>query len=56
MRKFGKFLLAMMFPWLVLLLDDNPVGAIIALILQASIIGWIPAIIWARKAQKNNTI
>lgn len=40
-------LLAISFPWVVLLLNDNPGGAIFALILQATAIGWIPASIWA---------
>ena len=41
--------MAIFFPWFILLLDDNPGGAIIALILQATMIGWIPASIWAWK-------
>lgn len=40
-------LLAIFFPWIVLLLYDNPGGALVALILQATGIGWIPASIWA---------
>jgi uncharacterized membrane protein YqaE (UPF0057 family) len=40
-------ILAILIPWLVLLIKDEPLMAIIALILQASIIGWIPAAIWA---------
>ncbi|WP_133128580.1 hypothetical protein [Legionella nagasakiensis] len=39
--------LSFVFPALVLLICDNPGGALIALILQATIIGWIPATIWA---------
>lgn len=45
-RLFWMFLAAF-FPWLVLLLDDNPGGALVALIMQATIVGWIPASIWA---------
>ena len=40
--------------WVVLLLDDNPGGALVALVLQASILGWIPASMWARRIQKEN--
>lgn len=40
-------LLALLFPWLALLLSDNPGGALVALIMQVTIIGWIPASIWA---------
>lgn len=42
-----KTFVAIAFPWLVLLLHDNPGGAVVALAMQASIIGWIPASIWA---------
>ena len=45
-RTFMSFL-ALFFPWVVLLIDDNPGGAIVALVLQATIIGWIPAAMWA---------
>lgn len=44
-----KLILAAVFPWLILLLNDNPGGAILALIMQASVIGWIPASICAIK-------
>ncbi len=40
-------ILAIVFPWMVLLINDNPGGALIALILQATAIGWIPASMWA---------
>ena len=36
-----------MFPWAVLLVNDNPAGAVIALLMQLSLIGWIPAYNWA---------
>jgi len=39
--------LCLFFPWLVLLIHDNPGGALIVLIMQATLIGWIPATIWA---------
>ena len=39
--------LAVLFPWLVLLLEDNPGGAVVALIMQATIIGWPFASVWA---------
>ena len=40
-------ILAIFFPWAVLLLHDNPGGALVALIMQASIVAWIPASVWA---------
>ena len=47
MKRIWWGFLAVAFPWLVLLLHDNPGGALVALILQATAIGWIPATIWA---------
>lgn len=47
MKNFFMSMLAVFLPWVVLLIDDNPEGAVFALILQASIIGWIPASMWA---------
>lgn len=41
-------------PWLVLLLNDNPGGALIALVMQASIIGWIPASMWAWRVMRES--
>ena len=40
-------LLAIFFPWVVFLIYDNPGAALIALIMQTTIIGWIPASVWA---------
>ncbi|KTD04154.1 hypothetical protein [Legionella feeleii] len=45
-RMFMTFL-AVAFPWIILLMDDNPGGGVVALIMQATIIGWIPASLWA---------
>lgn len=45
-RMFMTFL-AVFFPWIVLLMDDNPGGGVVALIMQATIIGWFPASLWA---------
>lgn len=47
MRRMFMFFLAVAFPWLVLLIKDNPGGAIVALVMQATVIGWIPASLWA---------
>jgi len=47
MKKFFKSGLAVFLPWLILLLDDNPGGAFVALIMQATVIGWPFASIWA---------
>lgn len=47
MKKFFMSFISIFFPWLVLLLDDNPGGALLALIMQATLIGWFPATMWA---------
>ncbi|MBN9231197.1 MAG: hypothetical protein J0I93_10120 [Legionella sp.] len=39
--------LAVSLPWVVMLINDNPGGAIVALILQATLVGWPFATIWA---------
>ena len=55
-RLFLKFI-ALMFPWLILLMHDNPGGALVALIMQVTLIGWLPATMWAlqvlRDAEKS---
>ncbi|HBB7076164.1 hypothetical protein SCM19_07450 [Legionella pneumophila serogroup 1] len=43
-------ILAIFMPWLVLLIKDNPGGAVVALIMQATLIGWPFASIWAWRA------
>lgn len=47
MKQMFMSFLALFFPWLVLLFNDNPGGAIIALIMQATVIGWPFATVWA---------
>jgi uncharacterized membrane protein YqaE (UPF0057 family) len=46
-KHIGLSFLAIFLPWVVLLIKDNPGGALLALILQATAVGWIPASIWA---------
>lgn len=47
--------LAVFFPWVVFLIYDNPGGAVVALFMQATIIGWIPATFWALRTMHGNT-
>lgn len=47
MKLFLKSTLAIFLPWVIMIMDDNPGGMILALILQATVIGWIPASMWA---------
>jgi len=50
--RFIKTIIALILPWLTLLLNDNPGGAVIALIMQATIIGWPFASIWALRVER----
>lgn len=52
MKRTLMFILSLIVPWLVLLFNDDPVGALIALVMQATLIGWIPASMWAWKSVK----
>ena len=47
-------LLAIFFPWLSLLINDNPGGAFVALIMQVTIIGWPFASAWALRVHREN--
>ena len=46
-HKLTLSILAIITPWLVLLMKDDPIMALVALVLQASFIGWPLATIWA---------
>lgn len=54
MKRIFMSILAIFIPWLVFLLNDNPGSAMITLVLQATLIGWIPASIWAWRVVKEN--
>lgn len=47
MKRILMSILALFFPWLVLLMYDNPGGAFVALVMQATVIGWPFATAWA---------
>jgi TM2 domain-containing membrane protein YozV len=42
-----RYVLALFLPWLSLMLQGKIGAGIICLILQITIIGWLPAFIWA---------
>lgn len=42
-----RYVIAFFFPWLSLIFQGKVMSGIICLILQLTIIGWIPAFIWA---------
>jgi len=49
-------LLAIVFPCAIVFADDNPLGGIAALAMQASVILWIPAVMWAWKIVHQNDL
>ncbi|MDP3558797.1 MAG: hypothetical protein Q8R79_00410 [Legionellaceae bacterium] len=49
-RRIGRFFLiflTILMPWVALFLNDNPGAALIALVMQVTVIGWPIASIWA---------
>jgi len=42
-----RFLIALIFPWLTFFTIGRPIAGIICLVLQITLIGWLPATIWA---------
>jgi len=42
-----RLLIALVLPWLLFFTIGRPLAGIICLILQVTLIGWIPAAIWA---------
>ena len=42
-----RLLLAFFLPWLQFFTIGRPISGVICLILQLSLIGWIPAVIWS---------
>ena len=42
-----RLLLALLLPWLQFFTIGRPIAGIICLVLQVSLIGWIPAAIWS---------
>jgi uncharacterized membrane protein YqaE (UPF0057 family) len=42
-----RLLIALILPWLAFFTIGRPVSGIICLILQITLIGWLPATIWA---------
>lgn len=42
-----RLLIALILPWLTFFTIGRPIAGIICLILQITLIGWLPAAIWA---------
>ncbi len=54
MKRIFLITIAIFFPWLAFLLMDEPIKAGLALILQITLIGWIPASAWAINVANSN--
>lgn len=48
-----RLIIALLLPWLLFFTIGRPISGIICLILQVTLIGWIPAAIWAAFALSN---
>ena len=48
-----RYLIALFLPWLAFFTMGKPISGIICLILQLTLIGWLPAAIWAMFAINN---
>jgi uncharacterized membrane protein YqaE (UPF0057 family) len=53
MKRILLSILAVLFPWIVILLEGKFIAAMACLALQLTFFGWIPASIWAFKSVKN---
>lgn len=42
-----RLLLAFIFPWLQMFTIGRPISGMVCLLLQLSLIGWLPAVIWS---------
>ncbi|WP_395063845.1 YqaE/Pmp3 family membrane protein [Paraburkholderia silvatlantica] len=42
-----RLLIALILPWLLFFTIGRPIAGVVCLILQITLIGWIPAAIWA---------
>ena len=42
-----RLLIALILPWLLFFTIGRPIAGIVCVILQVTLIGWIPAAIWA---------
>ncbi|SBW07172.1 conserved hypothetical protein [uncultured Alphaproteobacteria bacterium] len=42
-----RLLIALLLPWLTFFTIGRPISGIVCLILQITLIGWVPAAIWA---------
>jgi hypothetical protein len=45
-----RLLIALLLPWLAFFTIGRPIAGLVCLVLQITLIGWIPAAIWAAYA------
>jgi uncharacterized membrane protein YqaE (UPF0057 family) len=45
-----RLLIAILLPWLAFFTINRPIAGVVCLVLQITLIGWIPAAIWAAYA------
>ena len=45
-----RLLIALLLPWLLFFTIGRPVAGVVCVILQITLIGWVPAAIWAAYA------
>ena len=48
-----RLFLAIILPWAAFLTIGKPIAAVVCLILQITLIGWLPAAIWAAMSVSN---
>lgn len=51
MKRLFIAFLAVVAPWIVMLINDNPGAAFAALVMQATLVGWPFATIWAWRVE-----
>jgi protein-S-isoprenylcysteine O-methyltransferase Ste14 len=56
MKRILLLLLTIFFPWIAFLINDYPLRALLALVLQVTIIGWMPVSIWAWRSMPQSWI
>lgn len=49
-----RLLIALILPWLTFFTIGRPIAGVVCLVLQITVIGWIPATIWAVYALSQN--
>jgi uncharacterized membrane protein YqaE (UPF0057 family) len=42
-----RLILAFIFPWLTFFLIGRPLSGLLCLVLQITVLGWVPATVWA---------